>query len=79
MNNNEILKEYVLKFGYPPKIITIDFEDEIYIKLMKEALKRNSEILLEEIEQVVSKIDYDLVRDDEELSANAYAEKYSIE
>lgn len=76
---NEILREYVIRYGFPPKIITVEYEDDIYINLMKKALERYSPITREEIEQVMSKIDFDLVTEDEELSASAYADKYSKE
>lgn len=79
MEDKDIIKRYVAKFDFPPQVITTDLDNPIYIKLMKKALEENREITREEVEKEFSKVDYDLVYEDEELSASAYATKYSVE
>ena len=71
---------YAGMFGDVPKqTITIAPNNEIYIKLMRNALINEKEITQEDIDNALKNVDYDYVVDDEELSARAYAEKYSKE
>lgn len=76
MNNEEILKEYVIKFGYPFLLQTMSYEDPFYIELMEIALKKNEPLEKEDIENASRKIQYDIYEEDDEMSASEYAYKY---
>lgn len=79
LSDDEILNLYVGMFGdYPPLIMTISPKNKIYIDLMRKALIGEKEVTQEDVYKAVDKIPYDLVVDDDDLSARAYAEKYSI-
>ena len=59
-----ILDEYILNFNnYPPLIETFSYEDEIYQKLIKNAIDRNKKLTFEEINDYIekNKIRYDVV------------------
>lgn len=59
---NKTVIEYYFKFDeLPPKIITISYEDPIYLFLMQKAIKTNKKITKDEIDKAFKNIDYDLV------------------
>lgn len=49
---NSLLIDYISKFGEtPPSIMMIDFDDPIYLKLMRVALDTGLQITLEDLEK----------------------------
>lgn len=63
---NETLEKYYDMFGdYPPRVITMDYENEVYIKLMDEAIKNNKPISTFDLDEALDGIEYDLVYDEE--------------
>lgn len=78
IKDDELEIVYAGMFGDVPKqIITIAPNNEIYNKLIRQALIDEKEITSKNIDNALKNIEYDYVVDDEDLSARAYAEKYS--
>ena len=60
----DLLDEYIDKFGeVPPKIITTNYEDDIYIKLMEIALHTGKKITMEQLSDEFDKVEYDLAEE----------------
>lgn len=64
--DNKVLKEYFRVFGdFPPMLMTVPYDDEKYIILMKKAIREEKEITSEQLEETFK--DVDLVTENEEM------------
>lgn len=60
---SDLLKEYVKRFGtHPPKLMMTHYEDDIYQKLLKDALEDDILITGEDVEEAYEDIAIDVVR-----------------
>lgn len=58
---DDLLKRYVKEFGeVPPPIMTTNYDDPIYIKLMEIALYRGKALTMDEVSEEFDKVEYDL-------------------
>ena len=65
---DELLKEYLDKFGeLPPNDEVISYYDDLYIKLIEDALKSGNKITPETLENAISNEPYDYVSESEEM------------
>lgn len=72
----DILKQYYMKFDeFPPKLMTVGYENEFYQKIMKEAIEENKPITTEILNTKSANLKYDVVLDDEEVDAREYARR----
>lgn len=66
MNADKIIDSYYDEFGeMPPAVKTIDYYDELYLKLMQNAVKKKEKITTQIIDKVLEGKKYDLVNDEE--------------
>lgn len=67
-NEEELLKEYLDKFGeLPPNDEVISYYDDLYIKLIEDALKSGNKITPETLEKAIGNEPYDYVSKSEEM------------
>lgn len=56
-----LLDQYIKRFGEkPPKLMTTNYNNEIYQRLMKEALEDNIPITWEDVEEAFENTQYDV-------------------
>lgn len=61
-----LLEQYVKRFGvHPPKLIMTNYEDEIYQKLLQDALDDDIPITGDDVEEAYEGIAIDVVRKEE--------------
>lgn len=73
---DKVLKEYFIKFGdFPPLIQTMDYNNDFYQKIMKEAIESGEKITEEVINNKLNGYEFDLVLDDEDVDAREYARR----
>ena len=70
---NKLLEEYRLEFfENPPLAITISYEDEVYQKLMEEALRTREKITPEKLDEELKDIQYDVYIEEENKKFNKF-------
>lgn len=58
----ELLIDYKIQFGeFPPQLIMIPYEDEVYASYIKKAVERNRKLTPQEIEEIAEAKPYDIV------------------
>lgn len=73
MNADKIIDSYYDEFGeMPPAVKTIDYYDDLYLKLMQKAVSKKEKITSQILDKVLETKKYDLVVDNEEVD---FAEK----
>lgn len=61
-----LLEEYVERFGvHPPKLMMTSYEDDIYQKLLQDALEDDIPITGEDVEEAYEDVAIDIVRKEE--------------
>lgn len=58
---DRLLEKYSYTFNcLPPLIVTANYDDPIYIKLMEIALNRGKALTMDEVSEEFDKVEYDL-------------------
>jgi len=64
MKEEELLKQYVNKFGkLPPEDVIISYYDDLYQDLIEKALEANKEITPEALDKAIGDKPYDVDKD----------------